>query len=291
MAFVSLKKFAFYSRPDIPEGNAWQKKLSALIKRKRRDSRVIPVESLTGKNGLSRPDLLIILGGDGTIQEAIQKFHHLNPLFFGLNLGHVGFLASVRERRNFVKGLSAVIEGKYNVVARMLMSASVLRNGRKIFSEHALGDVAIQNLLGMVDIGVSVDRHPVQHIHGTGVLVSTATGSTAYNLSAHGPIVMPDIKCLIITELLDHNIPTPSLVIKRNRTISLKIEGFRKKDQFIIRKMNERADVVLATDGEKMIALEKGDEVVIKRSGRLVRFAELEKNYFFKSLQEKFAFR
>lgn len=291
MAFVSLKKFAFYSRPDVPGGNAWQKKLSALIKRKRRNSRVIPVEALRGKNGLSRPDLLIILGGDGTVQEAVQKFHHLNPLFFGLNLGHVGFLASVREQRNFVKGLSAVIEGKYNIVARMLMSVSVFRNGRKIFSEHALGDVAIQNLLGMVDIGVSVDRHPVQHIHGTGVLVSTATGSTAYNLSAHGPIVMPDIKCLIITELLDHNIPTPSLVIKRNRTISLKIEDFRKKDQFIIRKMNERADVVLATDGEKMIALEKGDEVVIKRSGRLVRFAELDKNYFFKSLQEKFAFQ
>lgn len=290
MASRSLKQFAFYTRPEIGGRNFWQKKLTALIKNRMPEARIIPTELLTVKNPI-RPDMLIILGGDGTILEAAQKFHHLNPLFFGLNLGHVGFLASVRKRRDFVRGLAAVLEGKYRIVPRMLITAVIFRKGKKIFSEHALSDIAIQNLIGMVNIRVFIDGHPVQRIHGTGVLVSTATGSTAYNLSAHGPIVMPDIKCFIVTELLDHNIPTPSLIIKRNRTISLKIEDFRKKNRFVIRNTDELADVVLSMDGEKVIALEKGDEIVIQRSARLARFTELDKNYFFKSLQEKFAFR
>jgi len=237
------------------------------------------------------PGLLIVLGGDGTILEAAQKFQKWNPLIFGLNLGHVGFLASVRDHKNFVSGLDKVLKKQYRTLPRMLIRADLIRHDKKIFSAYALNDVAVQNLLGMVDIEVLVDNHPVQYIHGTGVLIATATGTTAYNLSAHGPIVMPDIKCLIITELLDHNIPTPSLIIKRNRNIILKIKDFRKQNRFIIKKTGEAADVILTTDTETIISLQKGDKIIIRRSERLVRFAELEKNYFFKSLQEKFAFR
>jgi len=203
----------------------------------------------------------------------------------------VGFLASVREQKYFLSGLEKVLRRKYRAIPRMLIRADLFRRCRKIFSAYALNDIAIQHLLGIVDVGVYVDGHPVQYIHGSGVIVATATGSTAYNLSAHGPIVMPDIKCFIITELLDHGIPTPSLIIKRNRTITLKVEDFRKKEQFIIKKSGEAADVILATDTERMIALKKGDTIVIRRSQRLIRFAELEKNYFFKSLAEKFAFQ
>ena len=285
-----FKKISFYYRPDVGKTLFWQKKIEHWIKKYFPKTKILPANTVP-KNKKDSPDLLIVLGGDGTILEAAQKFQPWNPLIFGLNLGHVGFLASVREEKNFLRGVAHVFNRKYRSIPHMLIRASLFRRGKKIFSSDALNDIAIQNLWGLVDIGVYVDGHPTQYIHGNGVLISTATGSTAYNLSAHGPIVMPDIKCMIITELLDHNIPTPSLIIKRNRTITLKVDGFRQNNRFLIRRTNQIADVVLITDTDKMIALQKGDQIIIKKSDRLIRFAELDKNYFFSSLREKFAFR
>lgn len=268
----------------------WEKKLKKLMQSYRTRINILELNAIP-KTKKRAPQLLIVLGGDGTILEATQKFQHLNPLIFGLNLGHVGFLASVRSPKYFSSALSKVLRGNFHTIPRMLIQASVIRYNKIIFSGYALNEISIQNLLGMVNLRVEVENHPVQYIHGTGILVSTATGSTAYNLSAHGPIVMPDIKCFIITELLDHNIPTPSLIIKRNKTISIIVEDFRKSDRFTIKKTGEAADVILATDSERIIALKKGDRIVIKKSERLIRFIELEKNYFFKSLEEKFAFK
>lgn len=290
MSKTNFKKISFYYRTDVEKTTEWQKKIERWIKKNSPKTKILSANTVP-KNKKGAPQLLIVLGGDGTILEAAQKFQPWNPLILGLNLGHVGFLASVREEKNFIRGIASIFNRKFRSVPRMLIRASLFRRGKKIFSSDALNDIAVQNLWGLVDIGVFVDGHPTQYIHGNGVLISTATGSTAYNLSAHGPIVMPDIKCMIITELLDHNIPTPSLIIKRNRTITLKIDGFRQNNRFIIRKTNQLADVVLITDTDKMIALEKGDKIIVKKSERLIRFAELDKNYFFSSLKEKFAFR
>lgn len=285
-----FKKIQFYFRPDIPRAKQWENKLKRLIRKS------CPQISVLEANDLPRtkkraPQLLIVLGGDGAILEAAQKFQRWSPKILGFNLGHVGFLASVRMPKHFLPSLQKVLNGNYRIVPRMLIQAKVIRHKKTIFSGYALNDISIQNLLGLVDLKIEVEGHPVQYIHGTGVIVATATGSTAYNLSAHGPIVMPDIKCLIITEVLDHNIPTPSLIIKRNRVIEVVVNGFRKNDRFIIRKTGEAADVILAADAERIVALRKGDRIIIKKSERLMRFIELEKNYFFKSLQEKFAFK
>lgn len=290
MKKTHFKKVTFYYRPGVQNARLWEDRLTTFIQRRFPRTLILPANVIP-KAKKESPDILLVLGGDGTIIEATQKFSKWNPLIMGFNLGHVGFLASVREQKEFIPALKKALNRKFRVVPRMAIQASVFRRGKKIFSSHALNDIAVENLLGMVDINVKVAEHPVQHIHGNGVIIATATGSTAYNLSAHGPIVMPDIKCFIITELMDHNIPTPSLIVKRNRTISITIEDFRKKERFLIRTTGEPADVILATDSERIFALKKGDRINITRSERLVRFVELEKNYFFKSLQEKFAFR
>ena len=274
----------------MSESVVWEQKLKNRIKSKYPKIKILET-NVAPKNRASSPKLLIVLGGDGTILEATRKFEKWDPLILGLNLGHVGFLASVRNKKDFLRGLDKVLKKEYHVTSKMLIATELIRKNKKIFSGFALNDVAVQNILGMVDIGVYVDDHPVQYIKGSGVLVATATGSTAYNLSAHGPIVMPDIKCFIITEIMDHNIPTPSLVVKYERNIILKIEDFRQKDQFVIKETGEASDVVLSVDGGSIVALQKGDKIIIKKSERLARFVELEKNYFFKSLQEKLAFK
>ncbi|MBI2047501.1 MAG: NAD(+)/NADH kinase [Parcubacteria group bacterium] len=276
-----IKTLSIFYRKDTARAKEWHGKIAAWLKEKH------PRVRMTDKNS----DALIVLGGDGTILEAVQKYQKKTKLFLGLNLGHTGFLASVREPKLFLSSLNLFLQGKYRIVKRMTVEASVWRKNKNIFSASSLNEISVQSLLGMVEIEASIDGHIVQHIRGTGALVATATGSTAYNLSAHGPIVMPDIKCMILTEIMDHNIPTPSIVIKRDREVELKIISFRKDGLLTIATTNEPADVVIAADGGKIFSLEQGDVIKIRRAPRLVTFAEIEPNYFFKSLQEKFAFK
>jgi len=290
MAKTPFKKTGFYYRSGMRNALSWESELTKWIRRRYPKTIILP-PNVVPKSRKEAPDILFVLGGDGTILEAAQKFLRWNPLIMGFNLGHVGFLASVRDPKRFMAAIAKVFSKNYRVLQRMMIRGALFRSGKKIFSQDALNEITVQNLSGLVDVTLFIDGHPVQKIHGSGVLISTATGSTAYNLSAHGPVIMPDIKCFIITELFDHNIPTPSLVIKRNRTITIKIGDFRKRDQFLIKKTGEPADAVLFVGTWEIIALKKGDTIRIEKSNRLVRFIELEKNYFFKSLQEKFSFR
>lgn len=240
---------------------------------------------------VNRPEAVIVLGGDGTILEAARKFRDRGSVILGLNLGNVGFLASVRKEKDFVKALNDFLNGKCGITERMMLSAQVKRKGKVVFTTEALNEIVIKNPLGMVSLEAEVSGHLVQHIRGTGLLISTATGSTAYNLSAHGPIVMPDIKCFIITELLDHSIPSPSVVVKYRNTVNIKVVSYRETGIISLSKTSIKVDVLLLADGESVFPLQKNDEVVIKNSPHMVKFAELEEHYFFKSLEEKFGFK
>jgi len=276
-----IKTVSIFHLPENDRAILWDKKIRRWLEKN------YPRIKISAQ----KPDAVIVLGGDGTILEAARKYETQKPIIVGLNLGHVGFLASVREQKNFLKGLASLFEGRYRVTERMMLSASVMRKGKAIFNTNSLNDIVIQSILGILEMEVGVEKQPIQYIRGTGVLVATATGSTAYNLSAHGPIVMPDIKCFIVTELMDHNIPTPSIVIKRDREIYIKILHFRKRGILSLSKTGQPVDVILISDSGKVFPLEEGDEILVRQSPRLIRFAEFEKNYFFRSLQEKFGFK
>jgi len=270
----------FIYRPDNKAALVWEKKIRQWLKKK------YPQVKVVNKN--SR--FIIVLGGDGTILEAARKYHNHGPIIFGLNLGQVGFLAAVREEEKFLAGLDKLFRGRYQVVERMMLQAKVRRNNRSVFIAHALNEVVAQSLIGMVDLKVLIDGGPIQDIRGTGILISTATGSTSFNLSAHGPIMTPDMKGFIVTELMDHNIPSPSLVVK-NKQIQLKVTSFRERGLLSVAETGEKVDVVLISDGDQLFPLKEGDLINITRSPKLARFVEIEKNYFFKSLQEKFSFK
>lgn len=272
---------AIVYHPENKKAVFWAKKISAWLKKNY--SKV----AINDK----KPEVVIVLGGDGAILEIARKYQKNNVLIFGMNLGNVGFLASVRNPQKFLASLKQFFSGKYLVAERMMITAVVHRDKKIIFRSYALNDIVVQNPLGIVEIEVNIENYPFQYVKGTGVLVATATGSTAYNLSAHGPIVMPDIKCMVLSELLDHNIPTPSVVLKYTKEIELKIVDFRQRGVLSVTATGKSVDVLLVSDGEKIFSLQKGDVVKIQSSPRLVKFVELEKNYFFKSLQEKFAFK
>lgn len=279
MVSISQIRLSFYHRPDNAPALYWVGKINKFLNKK------FPKVEIVDNN----PDILVALGGDGTILEAAKKFHHTsNPMILGLNLGNVGFLTSVRQSKDFLSALDKFFKGKYLVVERMMLMVSVLHNGKNVFSSEGLNDVVIENPIGMVDMEVSVSGTIIRKLRGSGVLVSTATGSTAYNLSAHGPIVMPDIKCLIMTELMTHNVPSPSIVFKYSQKINFKIKNFRERKLISLDNGKIKADIILITDGGEPFPLKERDVVVVKSSRHLIKFVEFEKNYFFKSVKEQF---
>ena len=143
----------------------------------------------------------------------------------------------------------------------------------------------------MVELDVVIESETVEEIRGSGVLVSTPLGSTAYNLSAHGPIVSPNIECFVITELFDHDIPSPSLVIPTTETIKLIIQNFRENKLLKISATDEPVDVLLIADGRASFVMRQKDEVRITKTESAFKIAVLEPNHFFKSLRSKFSFK
>ncbi len=212
-----IKTVSFFYRPDSVKAALWTKKLRSWLRKNRPSVKIVN----------TKPQALIALGGDGAILEAAKKYQKQNPIILGMNLGRVGFLASVREPRQFIPKFKTFLNGRFKINERLMLNTIVIRKGKEVLNTNSLNDVVIQNMIGVSEIEVMIGRHRIQYIYGSGILVATATGSTAYNLSAHGPIVMPHMKCFIVSELLDHNIPSPSIIIDGSEEIRIKILNFR----------------------------------------------------------------
>lgn len=275
------KRITFFYRKGNGRAPKWAAALSAHIAKRH------PHFIISEK----KPHFVVALGGDGTILEAARIYGKHNATIIGLNLGNVGFLASARRPREFVRTIDALALGKYSISRRLVVTATVYRKNKLVYKTDSLNEIALQGLSGVIRLTVSINGHPVQYIHGNGLLVATPTGSTAYNLSAHGPIVTPDIQCFIITELLDHHIPTPSIIVKRTKTIEVHITEIRAKKLLSLTATGEPVEAVLTSDDTRMFPLHEGDRITIGRSKRLIKFAEFTPDYFYKSLEEKFAFR
>lgn len=275
------KSYFIYYNQDNSKAKLWAKKISGWIDKNQKGI----------KEDQKKPELLIILGGDGTILAGARKFEKCSPEILALNLGRVGFLASVRENDKFIRYIKRFFDGEFILEKRNVLEVKVMRGEKEICREIAINEVAIQNPLGMVELTVKIEGHPVQSIRGTGILVSTPTGSTAFNLSAHGPIVMPTLECVIITELLDHNLPTPSLVIPKNKSIHITIDNFREHRLLSIGRTGEPADVVISADSKSPTPLMKSDLVIISNHAHPIKLVSFDEHYFLKSIQDKFSFK
>ncbi len=274
------KTCILYSRPQDNRVSAWRDKISTWLTEK----------------GIAlseqHPDAIIVLGGDGTLIEAARAHASIySPIILGLNLGTLGFLTAESDSHYFFTQLEKFLRGEYFVSERMTLSVIVQRNEKEIFSAIALNEIVIQSLLGIVELEVAIGGYTVERIRGSGVLLVTPTGSTAYNLSAHGPIVSPDLDCIIVTELLDHSIPTPSVVVGGKESIEVCIRNFRERKLISLSTTGESVNVMMITDGDLSFPLQIGDRLMVARGPHKVRLVEFESNHFFKSLHAKFPFK
>lgn len=217
-------------------------------------------------------DLLITLGGDGTIVRAARAVAVAGAPILGVNLGRLGFLAEV-EPAHALDALPALLAGRYFVEERIMLRAEVHREGERALVAEAINDVVVARSQASrtVRLAVDVDGHYVMTQTADGVIVSTPTGSTAYCLAAGGPIVAPDLDSMIITPIAAHLSLARAVVIPARRRLNLKL-------------LNNVA-AMLTVDGQFDFDLQAGDEIshtMAEHKARFVRFGD--DGYFYETV-------
>jgi len=212
-------------------------------------------------------DFLVCLGGDGTMLRASRCSRYDKPLL-GINLGYLGYLTDA-DRQNAFESLENTLQGRYVIEKRMMLEISGIG--------QALNDVCVTRgaLSKLIEIGLYINNEYIDTYRADGIIVCTPTGSTAYNLSAGGPILKPDIEMISVTPICAHKIYSRAIVISAEDTVTLKIAG------------DYDGECMLVLDGRHERRLVAGDEVVVKRSDRYTNIIKTNKLSFFDILRQK----
>ncbi|MEO7133066.1 MAG: NAD(+)/NADH kinase [Vicinamibacterales bacterium] len=238
-----------------------------------------PREAVERKDLASRVDVVIVLGGDGTLlamAKTIAESGHDIPIL-AVNFGSLGFLTEI-TRPEIFHALDTVISGKATHDLRMMLRASATRAGQPLLSQLALNDVVFSRtaLSRMIELEVSVGDHFVASVKADGLIVATPTGSTAYNLAAGGPIVHPSMDALVLTPIAPHTLTNRPIVISAEREVRVKSAGTNAGDE-----------VYVTLDGQTGFALSEGDEIAITKAERPIRLITATSRSYFEVLRQK----
>ncbi len=220
-------------------------------------------------------DMVVVLGGDGSILETTRAFAADGVPVAGINLGHLGFL-TLDEPKNSINTLEKLRDGKFRIENRMMLQAVVKRNGRRMFRGIALNDVVIQKgtMLRVININVSISGNKVNSYHGDGIIFATPTGSTAYSLSAGGPIVPPWVNVVVICPLNCHTLSARPVITSDQEMVSARLSC-----------VHSKVDLVL--DGQEGFRLLDGDEIEVSRAKELGKIIVFKSRNFFEVLRKK----
>jgi len=226
----------------------------------------------TPRASLADADLIVTFGGDGTLLRGMRIAVPLDVPVFGVNTGRLGFLTEIDEHDDVLAELAAVFDGAFRVEERVALEAAINRDGAHV----ALNDVVVRRASDarMAPFGLSLDDEPVARLPCDGIIVATATGSTAYFLSAGGPIISPGVDAFGIAALLPHTLFARPLIVPTTSTITITVDS-------------ESMHASLDVDGTLAGDLAPGDTVSVRRAPRAVKFARTRANGFFSRLEEK----
>ncbi len=217
----------------------------------------------------------IVLGGDGAFLKAARTVAPLGVPLLGVNLGHLGFLTAV-EPAGLFGALERLLEGDYTIEERLMLKASIIRSGERIASFFGLNDAVVTRGVfpRVIQLDTFIDDAFVGTFLADGMIVSTPTGSTAYSLSAGGPILHPRLEALVVTPICPHTVGARTLVTRPDERVK-------------IRMTNERTDAMLTVDGQIAEALRSGDEVEVTRAGKPARLVNLNGRSFYDLLHSR----
>lgn len=221
------------------------------------------------------PELVIVLGGDGTLLAVARVFAAAGTPILGVNLGTLGFLTEVRLADLYAT-LECWCKGSNSIDERAMVHASLLRGGVEHSCYEALNEVVVSkgDIARMGEFGVQLDGRSVARFRGDGVIVSTPTGSTAYSLAANGPVVTPDLDAMVVTPICPHLLTLRPIVVRGDAQLIVRVEGVPNL-------------ALLTVDGQTAVELERGDEVHCHRSKNTVKLVKAGDSGFFDALRTK----
>lgn len=228
----------------------------------------------------SDTDCAIVLGGDGTLLHASRDLMGMNIPLIGVNFGHLGFLADV-EAEAVEDMVDRLMSDDFLIEKRMMLEGTISRNGEKIPGASALNDIVIgrSGVMGVLDFKVFVNGIRLNSYKADGIIVATPTGSTAYSMSAGGPLVKPSAQLIVMTPVCPHTLNTRSIVLERNDIIEIEICQTKPVE------CKESAYVYF--DGDLATPLSNGDRIIIKKSANSTDIIKLDSRSFLEVLRRK----
>lgn len=223
-------------------------------------------------------ECVIVLGGDGTLLQAAIDLNETDIPLLGINIGTLGFLTDT-DMRTAKEAISNVIDGKYELDCRMMLDGKVYRDGRLIYENVALNDIVVNRCgsLRVIDFDVLVNAEYLSSYSADGVIVATATGSTAYSLSAGGPILQPNARLIMITPICPHTLNKRSIIFGADDEIVIEMKSSK----------NTPEERIVSFDGERFCKVITNDRIAIQKSQRVSRFIKTNKMSFLQRVREK----
>lgn len=224
----------------------------------------------------TRVDLAAVIGGDGTMLDALSRLGDFDKPVAGINIGRLGFLTSCTDNELEAFAL-AVTTGRFTISPRSLVQAVVRRAGQTVDKFTALNEVVLaRGETGrLVSVEARVNGELLNHYRADGLIVATPTGSTAYSLSAGGPLIAPSAGVFVITPICPHSLSQRSLVLSDQAVIEIAPEGV------------ECGPMLFTVDGRDTTRLEPGDRIDVRKADRILRLLVLENRSFYEALRQK----
>ena len=222
---------------------------------------------------------IIIIGGDGTMIQAARELVRFDLPIIGIDLGTLGYLAEV-EPDDIEDALDRLFSGEYHIEERMLLEGTVITEGKESYKGHALNDIVLgrSGFSRIITVKVKANDQLLGNYRGDGIIIATPTGSTAYNLSAGGPILLPNAGAFAITPICPHSLDMRSVVVSATDEINITVMQSKK---------SQNEEVVVSFDGNNGLLLTTCDTVRIKRAEDTTKLIKLDEGGFINNLREK----
>ncbi|MEO5377565.1 MAG: NAD(+) kinase [Magnetococcus sp. DMHC-6] len=222
-----------------------------------------------------KQDLVVVIGGDGTFIAAARAVGCRDVPLLGINMGRLGFLTDIRDA-DMLTTLEEVLAGRFRVESRMLLAISVVRNKQEVLCQQVLNDMVLHKgeLARMIEFDVTIDDQFVFTSRADGLIVSTPTGSTAYALSAGGPIIHPSLDAILLVPICPHTLSNRPIAVPGQGNIGITLA-------------RDGRDRLLTLDGQDCFPLECNDQIFIRRAQQRLRLLQAPNHSYYEVLRNK----
>jgi len=234
------------------------------------------IRNISEEDVIKKSDIMICLGGDGTFLKCGRKIFSRRIPILGINLGNLGFLTEV-DKNEIDPAIKRLVNGDYDIEERMMLETTIIRDGKEIMHDIVLNDVVISRgwMSKILHLKTYLNNQFVDLYPGDGLIISTPTGSTAYSLSAGGPIVEPDMKLIIVTPICPHLLYSRSFITTGERVLKV-----------LVAETNCHGAMV-TVDGQNGYELMGGDSIITQKSSQYLKVIRLSDRNFFDVLRSK----